>query len=112
MYAVCVFVCGPVHVYDQSDRCWAALVIDFNAYWAALPTGGCHDYWQDTILKRERHGTAGSVTEVLSHDKDKKGGRSVTGIHGSVTGVHGSVTVVQNNKSVTEGMEKRVGKEV
>ena len=45
----------------------------------------------------------GSVTEVQSHDKGK-GGRSVTGIHGSVTGVQ--------NKSITEGMEKRVGMKV
>ena len=61
-----------------------------------MPTGlhcllvGAIDYWQDTNVKREGHGTAGSLTEVQSHDKGKKGGRSVTG-------VHGSVTVVQNN---------------
>ena len=45
----------------------------------------------------------GSVTEVQSHDKCKRG-RSVTGILGSVTGVQ--------NKSIAAGMEKRVGKEV
>ena len=43
------------------------------------------------------------VTEVQSHDKGK-GGRSVTGVHGSVTRVQ--------NKSINEGMEKRVGTEV
>ena len=74
-----------------------------------MPTGlhcllvSAIDYWQDTIVKCGRHGMAGSVTEVQSHDKGK--GRR------SVTGVHGSVTMVQN-KSVTEGMEKRVGTEV
>ena len=61
-----------------------------------MPTGlhcllmGAIDYWQDTIVKCGRHGMAGSVTEAHSHDKRKKGGRSVTG-------VHGSVTVLQNN---------------
>ena len=77
-----------MHVYDQSDRCWAALVIEFNAYWAALPTllVGTIDYWQDAIVKCERHGITGSVTEVQSHDK---GGRSVTG--GKTSG-HGIIT--------------------
>ena len=46
---------------------------------------------------------AGSVTKIQSHDEGK-GGRSVTGVHGSVTSVQ--------NKSVNEGMEKRVGTEV
>ena len=45
----------------------------------------------------------GRVTEVQSHDEGK-GGRSVTGVHGSVKGVQ--------NKSITEGMEKRVDTEV
>ena len=41
---LCVFVCTPVHVhvYVQFDRCWTAIVINFNAYRAALPTGGWH----------------------------------------------------------------------
>ena len=41
---LCVFTFLSVHVYGQSDRCWAAIVIDFNAYWDALPiyTGGCN----------------------------------------------------------------------
>ena len=67
---------------------------------------GAIDYWQDTVVKCERHGmAAGSVTEVKSHDKGKKGGTSVTG-------VLWSGKVVQNNQSVTEGMEKQVGMEV
>ena len=41
VYAECVCV-HSVHVYGQSDRCWAPIVIDFNAYQAALPTGRCH----------------------------------------------------------------------
>ena len=35
-----VFVCTPVHVYGQSDRCWTAIVMDSFAYWAALSTAG------------------------------------------------------------------------
>ena len=34
--------CACVCVYSQSDRCWTAIVLDFNANWAALPTGGWH----------------------------------------------------------------------
>ena len=64
---------------------------------------GAIDYWQDTIVKCGRQGVAGSVTDVQNHDEGK-GGRSVTGVHGSVT--------VAQNISVTEGMEKRVGMEV
>ena len=45
----------------------------------------------------------GSVTEVERHDEGK-GGRSVAEVHGSVMGAQ--------NKSMTEGMEKRVGTEV
>ena len=45
----------------------------------------------------------GSVTEVQSHDEGR-GGRNVTGVHGSVLGIQ--------NKSKAEGMEKPVGTEV
>ena len=54
------------------------------------PLVGTIDYWQDTTVKCKRYGMVSSVAEVRSHDKGKKGGRSVTG-------VHRSVTVVQNN---------------
>ena len=48
---------------------------------------GALDYLQDTIVKCKRHEMAAcSVTEVQSHDKGKKGGRSVTGVHRSVYG--------------------------
>ena len=40
MYMGMLFVCTPVHVYDQSDRCWFAAVMDFNAY-----VLGCTAYW-------------------------------------------------------------------
>ena len=69
-----------------------------------MPTGlhcllmGAIDYWQDSIVKCGKHGMAGSVTNVQSHDEDKCG-RSVTEVHGSVTGVQ--------NKGVSEGMEKQ-----
>ena len=42
MYMRFVFVSTPVHVYGQSDRCWTAIVMDFNACSAALPTSGWH----------------------------------------------------------------------
>ena len=71
-----------------SDRCWAAIDINFNAYWAALPTGGCH-----TLLA----GCSCRVREAWNGWQSKK-------VHGSVMGLE--------NKSVTEGMEKRVGMEV
>ena len=37
-----MFVCTPAHVHGLSDRCWTAIVMDFNACWTALPTGGWH----------------------------------------------------------------------
>ena len=40
VYSVCVYVC--VCVYAQSDRCCNAIVMHFNAYWAALPAGEWH----------------------------------------------------------------------
>ena len=62
-----------VHVYGQSNRCWAPIVIDFNAYWAALPTGGCHRRLAGHNCKVQGHGMAGStcITKVQSHDKGK-----------------------------------------
>ena len=42
MYMLCLFVCVPMHVHGQCDRCWTAIVMEFNAYWAALSTGGWH----------------------------------------------------------------------
>ena len=59
-------------------------MIDFNAYWAALATGG----WHGLLARRKcgRPGMAGSVTEAQSHDEGR-GGRSVTGLYESVTGI-------------------------
>ena len=37
-----MFACVPVHVYGHSDMCSTAIVMDFNVYRAALPTGGWH----------------------------------------------------------------------
>ena len=42
MYMLFMIVCVPVDVHGQSDRCWTSVVMDFNAYWAALPTDGWH----------------------------------------------------------------------
>ena len=42
MLSVCAFVSAPAQVYGPFDRCWTAIVVDFNAYWAALPSGKCH----------------------------------------------------------------------
>ena len=39
---VCVCVCVHTGACGQTDRCWTAIVMDFNAYWVALPTGGRH----------------------------------------------------------------------
>ena len=64
MYMLCL--CACLCIYGQSDRCWIAIVIDFNA-------------------------------KAQSHDMGR-GGRSVTGVHGSVVGVL--------NKSVTGVLEK------
>ena len=64
-----------------------------------LLVGGIN-YWQGAIVKCGRPGIAGRVTEAQSHVKGR-GRRSVTGVYGSVTGIQ--------NKSVTGGMEKRVG---
>ena len=72
MLRVCVRACACV--YGQYDRCWTAIVIDFNAYWAPLPTqvGGV-DYWQDTIIKCGMPAMASSVTEAGSCDERRVG---------------------------------------
>ena len=38
---VCVCVCVCLRARGQLDICWTAIVMGFNAYWAALPTGVC-----------------------------------------------------------------------
>ena len=100
-----MFVCSPVHMYGHSDRSWAAIVVDFNVCWAALPTGGWHRLLAVCNCKaweawNKRQCT---VRATLNHDEGG-GGRTVTGVHGSVTGIQ--------NKSVTGGMEKRGGTKV
>ena len=90
----CVFLCARscvcVCVYGQSDRCWTAIVMDFNAYWAALPSGGWHG-----LLKckckvcvcvwrgGEGAGMAGKCSRGMElHCMTRVGGgRSVTGVH-------------------------------
>ena len=66
-YAVRVFVSMPVHVYGQSDRSWAAVIIDFNAYWATLPTGGGHK-----ILAGSNYGLLLWLTNYLSQRKQQE----------------------------------------
>ena len=46
-------------------------MMDFNAYWDALHSGGCmpYDYWQGANVKCGRHGMARSVTETQSHEE-------------------------------------------
>ena len=39
---VCVHACMCICACGQYDRCWTATVIDYNAYWVTLPTGGWH----------------------------------------------------------------------
>ena len=68
-YKLFVFVCTPVLVYGQFDRCWIAIVMDFNAYCTALHTGGWHrllarcncEVWEPEMV--------GSVTKAHSHDE-------------------------------------------
>ena len=100
-----VFVCAPEHVYSQSDRCWTAKVMGFNVYWAALFSGGrdrllagCNCKVREAWKRRQC-----TVAEARNHDYGK-GGRTVTGVHGSVTGVQ--------NKTGNAGVEKRVGTKV
>ena len=38
--------CAPVHVYGQSDKCWTAVVLDFNATELHCLLVGGTDYWQ------------------------------------------------------------------
>ena len=66
--------------------------MNFSAYCGLLL--GSIDYWQCTLVKCGRPGMSSSVTEAQSYDKDR-GGRSITGVHGSVTGAQ--------NKSVFKG---------
>ena len=64
-------------------------MMDFNAYWdACTDYWWVHaiDYWQGTNVKCGSHGMARSVTEAQSHDEGR-GGRSVTGVHGSAMGI-------------------------
>ena len=74
--------------------------MDSNAYWAALPTGGWHKVLAGHNCKLWMPAMASSVTEAQSHNKGTcRGGRSVTGVHGSVTGIQ--------NKSVNGAMKKQ-----
>ena len=83
-------MCAPVHVYDESDRCWTAIVNDFNAYWAALPTGRWHSLLAGHNCTVQGPGMAGNVyiyiSKAQSHDEGK-GRRRAREVHRSVTGV-------------------------
>ena len=97
-----VFVCAPVHAYGHFDRCWTAVVMDFNIYLAAPPTGGWHKlYWQGVGVK---FGRPAIQRHRIMTKVQCRGGETVTGLHRSVMGIQ--------NKRVTVGMEKRVGTEV
>ena len=76
MYLLFVFVCTPVHVYDPSDRCWIAIVMDFNAYLTELPTDRWHGLLEGHNCKVRRPGISGSVTEAQSYEEGRSG-RSV-----------------------------------
>ena len=69
----CVCVCARVR---QCDRCWTAIVMEFNAHWGALPGPNCN-------VREALNG--GQFTQAPSHD-ESSGGSSVTGVHGGVTG--------------------------
>ena len=65
------------------------MVMGFNVYWAALPSGG-----RDSLL---------AVAEAQNHDYGS-GGCTVTGVHWNVTGTQ--------SKTANGGVEKRVGTKV
>ena len=93
-YCVC-FVCEPVHVLVCVCPIWQVLDcnrINFSVYCAGFPTY----WWVDAVVTCGRPRMAGRVTEGGSDDEGR-GGRSVTGVHGSVMGVQ--------NESVTGGKE-------
>ena len=100
-----VFVCALVLVYGHSDRCWTAIVMDFNVCLAALPTGGWHELLAGCNCKvwKAWNRQQCTVTEAQNHDEGS-GGKTLPGVHGSVMEIQ--------NKRVSGGMEKRVGKEV
>ena len=66
MYMLVVFVCMPVHVYGQPDRWWTATVMDFNAYWAALPilVGGIEGSGRRSITRVKRFLRKNQVSRV------------------------------------------------
>ena len=57
-------------------------------------------YWQCAIVKFVRPGKVGSTIGEEQNDGDGRGGRSVTGVHGSGTGIQ--------NKTVNGGVETRI----
>ena len=105
VYDARVCVHGCVGVYDQSDRWWTALVMDFIAYWAALPTGGCMHRllaecscnMRDAVVTCRMPGRASRIREACSHD----GGRG----RRTVTGVMYSIVTGHEMNCITGGME-------
>ena len=89
----------------HSDRCWIAIVMDFDVYWAALPTGGWHRLLADCKCKERVPWNTRQckVTKARNHDKGR-GERTVTNVHRAVTGIQ--------NKTVTVGAWKQVVTEV
>ena len=67
LFMLCVSLCMCMH--GQSDRCWTALVVDFNTYWFALSTGGWHRLLQGAVVKCGIPAMAGSVTEAQSRNE-------------------------------------------
>ena len=61
-------------------------------------------YWQCAIVNFVTPGKDDSTVTEEQNDGEGRGGRSVTGVHGSVTGI-------QNN-TVNGGMETRVSTKV
>ena len=61
-------------------------------------------YWQGAIVNFVRPGKDGTTVAEKQNDGESRGGRSVTGVHGSVTGI-------QNN-TANGGMETRVSTKV
>ena len=104
LFLLCATLCMCIH--GQSDRCWTAIVINFNAYWSALPTGGWHRLLAGRNCKvwDACNGWQCNVGTESWRGYMYRDGRNVTRVQGSVTGIQ--------NKSVTGDMEKRVGTDV
>ena len=60
-------------------------MMDFNAYWAALPTGGGHDLWTESKCNEWEGWNSQKWNRSMVVMMTVGDARSVTGVHGCVT---------------------------